>query len=82
MERKNFSRAPDFDVKAEQHRACLAGSGAAYSVSSKQATIQGPLPYLEKGGGEGGVGYFFLSRGLCKANISLSWPHLPGLRLA
>lgn len=52
MERKNFSRAPDFDVKAEQHRACLAGSGAAYSISSKRATIQGPLPYLEKGGGE------------------------------
>lgn len=59
MERKNFSRAPDFDVKAEQHRACLAGSGAAYSVSSKQATIQGPLPYLEKGGGRGGSWVFF-----------------------
>lgn len=67
MERKNFSRAPDFDVKAEQHRACLAGSGAAYSVSSKQATIQGPLPCLEKGGGEGGeLGIFSFPEGFAR----------------
>lgn len=67
MERKNFSRAPDFDVKAEQHRACLAGSGAAYSISSKQATIQGPLPYLEKGGGEEGeLGIFSFPEGFAR----------------
>lgn len=74
MERKHFSRAPDFDLKAEQHSACLAGSGAAYSISSKQATIQRLLPYLEKGG----VRYFSLPEGFAKQTFPQAGPTFQG----